>query len=222
VAAALTLFATGACWIAWDVARYGSPFQPGYAGEGFTTPVLKGLYGLLASPGRGLIWYSAPTAVAATLCATAVRKARAAGFRDAVVLAGFIAYLLLYASWGSFEGGWCWGPRFLLPFVPLLHVSLLPLLARARALFVVTGLCGFFVNAWEYSTEWQKWEKATFGDGAIDYSKSVFDVHFVSALHGFAGKASVALFLQFLGVAALTSGLLFVAVRRRGREGPAS
>lgn len=181
--------------------------------------MLHGLYGLLASPGRGLIWYSLPTAMAVILCArNAVRARTASDSRDALVFAGFLAYLVLYAKWCSFEGGWCWGPRFLLPFVPLLHLSLLPLLARARAMFVAGGLAGFLVNAWEYSTEWQAWEKATFGDGTIDYSRSVFDVRYVPALHGFAGTTSAGRFLQFLGVAALTSCALVAVLRLRERE----
>jgi hypothetical protein len=219
IAGTSTLLATVGCWIAYDIARYGSPTRPGYAGEGFTTPVLHGLYGLIASPGRGLIWYSLPTAMAVILCArNAVRARTASDSRDALVFAGFLAYLVLYAKWCSFEGGWCWGPRFLLPFVPLLHLSLLPLLARARAMFVAGGLAGFLVNAWEYSTEWQAWEKATFGDGAIDYSRSVFDVRYVPALHGFAGTTSAGRFLQFLGVAALTSCALVAVLRLRERE----
>ena len=34
----------------------------------------------------------------------------------------FACYLMVYAKWSSWHGGWGWGPRFLLPFVPLLHV----------------------------------------------------------------------------------------------------
>ena len=82
-------------------------------------------------------------------------------------------------------------------------------------MFVAGGLAGFLVNAWEYSTEWQAWEKATFGDGAIDYSRSVFDVRYVPALHGFAGTTSAGRFLQFLGPKGAVSRVQLRGERQR-------
>src|SRR5262249_15301195 len=48
----LGLVITG--FVSW--ARYGSPFNTGYDGEGWTTPLLTGLAGSLVSPGRGIFW----------------------------------------------------------------------------------------------------------------------------------------------------------------------
>ena len=218
VVASSSLALTIACWVTYNLARYGIATQFGYMGEGFSTPVLRGLYGLLASPGRGLIYYSLPTAVALVFSIRSVSEGRSPHrSRVALTLAAFLSYLVLYAHWGSFEGGWCWGPRFLLPFVPLLHLALLPMVSRRRLLFAAVSFAGFLVNAWEYSTEWQAYEKATFGDGRIDYVRSIFELQSVSALHGFAGSATVGRFLQFLGVAALTSWLLVAAGRRAAR-----
>jgi hypothetical protein len=51
-------------WGIYNDARYGSPLTLGYTDEGFTNPLLIGLYGLLFSIGRGVIFYSPLTAAA--------------------------------------------------------------------------------------------------------------------------------------------------------------
>lgn len=45
-------------YLGMNFVRTGSYWQVGYANEGWTTPFLTGLYGLLLSPGRGLVFYS--------------------------------------------------------------------------------------------------------------------------------------------------------------------
>ncbi len=205
-ASAVTLLS----WALYNEARYGSVTAFGYTGETFSTPLLRGLYGLLLSPGRGLVYYSLPSAIAlAFLTYDFVRAPRSSAPADRAVLGVFTSYLVLYSFWGSFEGGWCWGPRFLLPFLPLLHLALLRSPVSPRRFpsrLLALSLCvGFLVNAWEYSSEWQAYEKATFGDGTISYLQSVFDLHFVSALHGFAGWTTVTRLLQFVFVAGVTS-----------------
>ena len=40
---------------------------------------------------------------------------------------------LLYARWQMWEGGWCWGPRFLVPLVPLLLLPVAALAATVRS-----------------------------------------------------------------------------------------
>jgi hypothetical protein len=53
--------------------------------------------------------------------------------RDLVLLvAGLaLAHLLLYGSWGEWAGGGVWGPRFLLPIVPLLLIMATSLFRRS-------------------------------------------------------------------------------------------
>jgi hypothetical protein len=50
------------------------------------------------------------------------------------VLAGFtpIAYLLFYARYTQWEGGYCFGPRYLVPVMPLLALGLGPVLSECR------------------------------------------------------------------------------------------
>ena len=214
---ALALTIGGWCW--YNYARYGSPLQFGYAGETFNTPLSVGLFGLLVSPGRGILFYSLPTVVALACCgALAVRRASPRPLRavSAWGLGLFLAYLALYATWGSFEGGWCWGPRFLIPFVPLLHFGILPIMQgwkRARHLLLGALVVGFCVNAWEYAIEWQAYEKDTFGEGKIDYRRSVTELPYVAGLHGFAGWDSVVRLLQFVAIAGAVSYVLRRVVR---------
>ena len=130
---------------AYNWARFGGPLETGYAtglDEGFTSGLLPGVIGLLVGPYRGLIWYSPVLLLAIPGGLRLRRRApRLAGLVGALV----IAQVLVYATWWSWHGGVTWGPRFLLPVVPLLAVALIPVveaaLDRARlAAAVLVGL----------------------------------------------------------------------------------
>jgi hypothetical protein len=103
---------------AFNMLRSGSPFNSGYhfgAGEGFTTPLWIGLYGLLISPYRGIVWY-APITLLSLLGAWLAR--RQAGIFLCLIL--ILGQLILFSLWWSWQGGLVWGPRFLLPVLPLI------------------------------------------------------------------------------------------------------
>jgi hypothetical protein len=110
--------------------RTGNAFQLGYSGEGWTTPMWTGLYGLLFSPGRGIVFYS-PLVILAIL---GLPKLWQRGWRADVGLIGGLAIVQLgiYSSWHAWEGGWSWGPRFLVPTQPLLMLGLLPWLEKKK------------------------------------------------------------------------------------------
>jgi len=116
---------------------YGSFFEAGYGDEmlRFTTPIGTGLFGLLLSPGRGLLLY-APVVIAGVL---GLRVApRAAVWLCAGVP---LLHLLVVARWWSWEGGTAWGPRHLLPVLPLLAAPAALVAAGAvRAAFVAGAL----------------------------------------------------------------------------------
>jgi hypothetical protein len=79
----------------------------------FSTPLFDGLYGLVLSPGKGVLLY-APLLVAAALGAARLgRPARA------LLLGAPLVHLLVIARWAWWEGGSAWGPRLLLPVLPL-------------------------------------------------------------------------------------------------------
>lgn len=111
-----------AAYALYDIVRFGDPLATGYPpGERFEGELLSGLYGLLVSPGRGLIFYS-PVLCLAPLGFSKLFK------RDfpvaCVIVLMFVSNLILFAKWHDWWGGLSWGPRFLVPVVPLLCVAL--------------------------------------------------------------------------------------------------
>jgi len=100
--------------------RSGNPFTSSYVAQGilsFDTPILTGLYGLLLSPGKGLVWLAPPI----TLCLWGVARFwREHRWEMALIVVLFIPALLFYATYIFWEGGVSWGPRYLLPYLPLL------------------------------------------------------------------------------------------------------
>jgi hypothetical protein len=158
--------------VAYNYLRFGSILETGYgteAGE-FTTPVVFGLVGLLASPGRGLLVYF-PLWV---LLIPAARYSR--GERRDVLMFALLTVatlLALYSPWHQWEGGVCWGPRFLIPAIPPLMVPIaavfeqwLPRRRPRLALLVVLGVStaiafsGTVVNYFEYAN-WLQWQVRT-------------------------------------------------------------
>lgn len=98
--------------------RHGSPFTTGYGDEGWTNPLRVGLAGVLVSPGRGILW-AFPAMLLAPLGAWHLWR-RGQG-QVAVALCGLIgAQVLNVALWHIWWGGWNWGPRLLIPALPLI------------------------------------------------------------------------------------------------------
>ncbi len=116
---------------AYNWSRFGSVFETGYgreAGE-FTTELGIGLGGLLASPAKGILWYC-PVLLLALLGARAFwRRDRACAL---VVLAASAAWLLLISRYYQWYGGGCWGPRFLVPLLPLWILPAAEIFSRWR------------------------------------------------------------------------------------------
>jgi len=114
---------------AWaNYARFGSALDTGYgpvltgpAGTFFSGSVLEGLAGLVFAPGRGLLWF-APLVVVAPW---GVRQVRASGdWLYPLVLVGVgTAVVLPVAFSPGWHGAWTYGPRYLLPLLPLLWIG---------------------------------------------------------------------------------------------------
>jgi hypothetical protein len=103
--------------------RYGSPLTFGFSAlqhTSFTTPLLLGLYGLLISPGKGLLLYN-PIAWAGLIGLVIMFRTRP---REAILFMFImLAELLFFAMYEFWTGGWNWGPRYIMPVLPLLVLA---------------------------------------------------------------------------------------------------
>ena len=141
---ALGSFAGLALYCVYNYKRFGHPLTFGQRWSFAMAAVPEGLFGLLLSPGRGLLWYCPPI----ILSVVAFRKARRVNFSAALLIVSvFAGFLSVHSLWSFWSGGWSWGPRFLLPAIPGL-AALLGLLEEhwRRALISLT-LIGFLINA---------------------------------------------------------------------------
>lgn len=101
--------------------RYGDLLQAGYdSGEdalGWHTPILEGVFGLSLGAGKGIVWYNPVVLIG---CWGVVRFWRRWRIGMLSVAGAVAVVLLLHAPWWAWHGDWYWGPRFLMPVVPLL------------------------------------------------------------------------------------------------------
>lgn len=110
-----------AAWAAFELHRFGRLFA-GYAGEGFTHPLPDGLWRLLVGPNRGLLLFFPAALLAAAGLVRAFRRGGDAPLRLAAAgsAIAFLALLVTAAAWWAWHGVGGWGPRLLVPAVPLL------------------------------------------------------------------------------------------------------
>jgi hypothetical protein len=96
-------------------------FLSDYGSEGFTTPIWIGLQGVLVSPGKGLLWFSPVATIGLALLPWLWRNVPRVGFLAMGVSA---TCLILVACWWTWHGARSWGPRLLLPIMPVLVLPL--------------------------------------------------------------------------------------------------
>jgi len=138
-----------------NAVRFGSPMTFNES-VGFGTPLLTGLYGLLLSVRRGIVFFSPP--VVATVPGLIMLGRRKPA--EAMLFAALIAVFPLgYATYSQWHGDLCWGPRFL---VPILGFAVLPLGellttgAVGTALVATLGLAGFLVQIAGSAVDFQR------------------------------------------------------------------
>ena len=121
--------------------RFGNPLITGYQPEErFATPFLKGFYGLILNPCKGLLWYNPILLAALAAWPAFSRQHRAEGLLVGAVVLTNVAF---YSPWHLWWGGHSWGPRFLLttvPFAALLLASALEAATHRRPLAIVLGI----------------------------------------------------------------------------------
>lgn len=108
----------------WNGIRYGSIWESGYVdSEAFTAPWLFGIGGLLVGPARGFFWYSPILLLGLWGVRWFWEHLR---WFAGTIVAICLIYLLLYGKWYMWHGGYSWGPRFLVPLIPLLAIFVGP------------------------------------------------------------------------------------------------
>ena len=135
-----------ALWAAIDLFRFGKLFG-GYPGEDFPYPFLTGLLRLTLFPNKGLLVYAPLLLLAPIGFVRWARKDRL----TAVALAGAAASsFAISASWWAWDGQSGWGPRLVVPAVPILFLFVGAALVGARRPLVVLAAplaaAGFLVN----------------------------------------------------------------------------
>jgi len=147
---ALLFFCAFAFWIAvvicYNWLRFGNPLELGYLGgtdrdgvHGFNTPLLVGLHGLLFSSGKGLIFFMPATVLLIFAWRPFARRRPAEAWTIAAVS---VLMLVSYSKWNAWHGDYSWGPRFLLPAVPLLLLPIGVLFRRfANKAAVISVFC---------------------------------------------------------------------------------
>jgi len=149
-----------ACVLAYYAYAHGSPLRPPQAFAAGN--VLTGLFGFATSRNASLLLYAPIIIIAATGWPVMLRRC---GSDAAAVLTGFALYLIVIASWGDYAGGVCYGPRLLLPVIPLAMFGLLGLdhlLDESRfwnrgQLLVIGGL-SILINAMGALPYWTYYE----------------------------------------------------------------
>jgi 4-amino-4-deoxy-L-arabinose transferase-like glycosyltransferase len=109
-------------YLPYNRATHGGAFDFGYGLErdaywGFSTNTLVGLYGLLLSPGKGIFFYAPVLVLAAPGAVRLFRRDPAAA---GLFLGAACGALFLHAHWWAWHGDNAWGPRYLVPALPLL------------------------------------------------------------------------------------------------------
>ncbi|NJL85741.1 MAG: hypothetical protein HC886_06770 [Leptolyngbyaceae cyanobacterium SM1_1_3] len=143
-------------YMAYNYLRFGSIFSAGQSTSRFTLEgFIPRLVGLLLSPGAGggLFWYCPVTLLAGVGLWKLAKGDRLA--EALAVLGMFSSYWILYSFWQF--GGWSWGPRFLVPTLPLLLAPTALLDARGRRWLLALAAVGFLVNVPTLLTFYQRY-----------------------------------------------------------------
>jgi 4-amino-4-deoxy-L-arabinose transferase-like glycosyltransferase len=139
------LVAAGLLYLLYDVVRFSGGLGGGIvrlvpAGLVITNPSI-GIFGLTLSPGKGVFWFALPVvaAIAAYPRFYERRPVEAVAFAVLVVL-WLLAYAVLGSGIVTWDGGWAWGPRYLLPALPFALVPLAEWWIVPRARWIVLAL----------------------------------------------------------------------------------
>jgi hypothetical protein len=111
---------------AYNELRYSKLFVAAYGpGGGFTTPLWTGLHGDLFDPGKSIFLFNPIAILGVVGLGFLLLRNRPVGVLFLLLI---VPRLLFFSKWSIWGGGWCWGPRFLYPTIPLLTLAAVELL----------------------------------------------------------------------------------------------
>jgi hypothetical protein len=166
----------GALFAAINTLFWGSPLRmPQLFVSG---PVLTGLAGLLGSPEKGLFGTSPILLLGLILWPQFARR-----HGLTALSMGFAAlfYVLVISAWGDWRGGACYGPRLIVPIMPILFLPLLTwvsdLSAPGKSLrkcsFIALIALSVLIN-WLSVTPYWRATRATSRQGSIHFVPDLF------------------------------------------------
>jgi len=123
-----------------NLTRFGSLSETGYTKEILFQRPWIGCFGLLFSPGRGLFIYAPIMVLLFWGIRPTWQRLPRAYFGLIAMLC--LSYWIFYGSWYAWGGTWGWGPRFLLPILPLLMLFVAETLqSKTNQLTSKIGVC---------------------------------------------------------------------------------
>ena len=148
-AVVVSVLAAVALYLGANQARFGDWARTGHASASWLFAVsgprlLEGALGLLLSPSHGLLIFHPLTWLAIPGLSRLIKDRHPAGLLwSGIVLMAF-AFYAFYKGWWA---GWSWGPRFLVPVLPLLTLAAAAFAAQSprrgpRRLFVALAAAG--------------------------------------------------------------------------------
>ena len=133
----ITVGTVSVCFVNW--LRWGHPLDFGYhdATLRFSTPWWQGTLGLFFSPGKSLFIYAPLLLVPLFGLIWLLRQRRA----ETVLALGLtVVYTAIASRWSGWSGDLCWGPRFLVPLIPVWIAVAAPLWSTPHGRRAACGL----------------------------------------------------------------------------------
>ncbi len=120
---------------------FGSIFRTGYTDK-FNANFFWGLYGLLFSPRHGLIFFAPISILSLWAFPKFFRRLRTLSLLFFFVI---LFYIFLHAKFEPWDSGFQFGPRFLLPILPLLIIPIGFVFKRMKRYIIILSALGFFL-----------------------------------------------------------------------------
>ena len=108
-------------------------------------PTLEALWGLTFSPFRGL-FYTSPVLLFAFVGMIVMIRQRKMIAELIGIVAIAIVFIVVISGFNFWNGGWAFGPRYLLPIIPLLGVPMLFAAGMARPLWILLAAISVSIN----------------------------------------------------------------------------